>query len=50
MREFRAKARPRNLPGILQQVGLEALTRGKAYAAGEVIWEFRTHQISWPCS
>jgi hypothetical protein len=34
---FRESDGPRNLPGILQQIGLEALARDRAYAVGEVI-------------
>lgn len=34
---FREALGHRNLPGILQEVGLEALRTGRAYAAGEVI-------------
>lgn len=34
---FRESEGPRNLPGILQQVGLEALAKGRAYQLGDVL-------------
>ena len=34
---FRESDGPRNLPGILQQVGLEALAKDQAYAVGDIL-------------
>ena len=34
---FREADGPRSLPGMIQQLGLEALSEGRAYALGEVI-------------
>jgi hypothetical protein len=34
---FRESEGPRNLPGILQQVGLEALVKDQAYAVGDIL-------------
>lgn len=45
---FRGSEGPRNLPGVLQQVALEALARDQAYAVGDVLGprgELRTGSI-----